>query len=376
MPKNIVICCDGTGNEVVGSATNILHIFSMLERNEGQLAYYDGGVGTLSDPAVMGRIKRKVRRRLDGAIGHSLRGNFNHAYRFLAEHYQPGDPIYLFGFSRGAYTVRALAGAIHQFGILRPELAGLSDYAWSAYSNEMKEQRVGQVFPIAKRFKKLFSVEQPPDHRPIRFLGVFDTVSSLGWITDFRSLPHTAHNPSVEHVRHAMAIDERRGLFPVNRFRVNGTPPYISCKEVWFAGVHSDVGGGYPDAEAGLAKFALQWMVREAEAHQLQINAGVRDFILGQAAPIGKIPLTPPNPMGQIHNSLHGAWNALELLPRKAWCRIRDRDAWHAPNLWRGRKYLDAKNPTACVHYSVPLRAAQIAGYASGLLGSGPSIEN
>jgi uncharacterized protein (DUF2235 family) len=367
MPKNIVICCDGTGNEVAGHPTNVLNLFRMLVRNEGQLAYYDGGVGTLSDPTSMTWLKKWIRLKLDGAIGNSLRGNFGHAYQFLATHYQPGDQIYLFGFSRGAYTVRALAGAIHRFGILRPELVGLSDFAWSSYSNEMKRQADDEVFQIAARFKGNFAVEK---QTPIRFVGVFDTVSSLGWIWDYRSLPNTARNSSVEHVRHAMAIDEHRALFPVNRFIVDPERPFKSCKEVWFAGVHSDVGGGYPDEQAGLAKLALEWMVREAEAQDLAVDADTRDYLLGRAKRHGK-QLSPPDAMGPLHDSLTGIWNLLEMCPRRAWNRERDRMAWHAPNFWR-RRSID-EGP--CVHQSVLVRAQQDGGYSPPFLKGDHDVE-
>src|SRR5262245_57442256 len=129
MPKNIVVCCDGTDNEVATDSTNVLRLFRMLERDDRQVAYYDGGVGTLVDPAALSTVRKYFSRRLDAAIGLRVRENVIAAYRFLAQTYQPGDQLYFFGFSRGAYTVRAVAGLIHMLGLVRPELEHLATLA-------------------------------------------------------------------------------------------------------------------------------------------------------------------------------------------------------------------------------------------------------
>jgi uncharacterized protein (DUF2235 family) len=344
MGKNIVICCDGTGNEIAGNPTNILRLFHALERTSGQLLYYDGGVGTLIDPMSMTRLRKWLRRNLDAAIGHSLRGNFCNAYRFLAEHYQPGDRIFLFGFSRGAYTVRALAGAIYRFGILRPELARLAEFAWTSFSDELDDLSRDERFKAAARFKKHFAIEP---HSRIHFVGVFDTVSSLGWIWDYRSLPNTDHNPAIDHVRHAMAIDECRACFGVDRFMPKDPAQHQSIKEVWFAGVHSDVGGGYPEKQSGLAKLALEWMLREAEEAGALVSAERRADVLG-----GDLDYCVPDPNAKVHQSLCGVWHLLEWLPRRAWCRERNRLAFFPPNRGHGRYY----GPPVCIHESVQLR--------------------
>src|SRR5260370_30534820 len=146
MPKNIVVCCDGTDNEVAPDSTNVLRLFRMLERARRQVAYYDGGVGTLVDPGALLVFRKYLSRRLDAAIGLRVRENVIAAYRFLARTYQPGDQIYFFGFSRGAYTVRAVSGLIHFLGLLRPELENLAVLAWALYANE------GHVSPVSRRF--------------------------------------------------------------------------------------------------------------------------------------------------------------------------------------------------------------------------------
>lgn len=335
----------------------------MLPRDERQIAYYDGGVGTLIDPTSITRWRKLLRRKLDAGIGHSLRDNFCQAYRFIASTYNSGDRIYLFGFSRGAYTARAIAGAIYRFGILRPELADLAEYAWTSYSDELRDLSENQKFEAAARFKKHFSVEAKTQ---IHFVGVFDTVSSLGWLWDYRTLPNTAHNPAIDHVRHALAIDERRTCFPANRFFPKDSAQHESLKEVWFAGVHSDVGGGYPDEEAGLAKIALQWMLREAEGLGLIVDAELRDEILGATGKYSK-----PDPSGSIHKSLTGPWHLFETLPRRAWHGPSDGMAWYAPNLWRSRN----RGTAPCVHESVLRRAERHPGYGRSILSAHGSVE-
>jgi len=179
VPQNIVICCDGTCNDATGHVTNVLRIFRCLQHGEEQVCYYDGGVGTLVDPTAISFLRKFIRRKIDMAIGYSLRDNFCKAYRFLVRHYRPGDRIFLFGFSRGAYTVRALAGAIHRQRLVREELESLAEYAWAAYSNEMSDLDPPTMFRADARFAKYFSAGEKI---PIHFLGVFDTVSSFGWI--------------------------------------------------------------------------------------------------------------------------------------------------------------------------------------------------
>ena len=279
MPKNIVICCDGTTNEIATDSTNVVRLYRMLVRDARQLAYYDAGVGTMADPAAMTRLQKWVSKNLDAAIGHTLKANFVLAYRFLARAYEAGDRIYLFGFSRGAYTVRALAGAIHFLGLLRPELEDLAQLAWTIYSDEDEDLSVTPRFRGGNRFKKSFAVQ--PDVR-VHFVGVWDTVSAFGWVSNLRTLPSTANNPSIDHIRHALAIDERRALFNANIFRPADPAQHVSIKQVWFAGTHSDIGGGFPAEEGALSRITLQWMLREAEQQGLLIDNTNRARLLQQ----------------------------------------------------------------------------------------------
>jgi uncharacterized protein (DUF2235 family) len=356
--KNIVICCDGTCKDATGDVTNVLRVFSSLQRDAEQLCYYDGGVGTLVDPTTISYFRKFVRRKIDMAIGYSLRANFCKAYRFLARHYEPGDRIYLFGFSRGAYVVRALAGAIHRQGLVRAELESMTEYAWAAYSNDMDDLDERAMFRADARFAKYFSVDY--DIR-IHFLGVFDTVSSFGWIWNYRALPNTAHNPAVTHVRHAVAIDERRTCFEANLFRPKKPDQHESFSEVWFPGVHADVGGGYPDEEAGLAKISLQWMLHEAETKGLHLEKAIASDLLGAGTRRSK-----PDHLAKLHNSLEGFWRTIEWFPRRSWTVLPGAMRWRRPNRGRERPRPDAP---PCVHQSAIERKQALPGtYNPGLL--------
>jgi uncharacterized protein (DUF2235 family) len=361
MPKNIVVCCDGTDNEVATDSTNVLRLFRMLERGPEQAAYYDAGVGTLIDPAALSSVRKYLSRRLDAAIGQRVRDNAIAAYRFLLRTYESGDRIYLFGFSRGAYTVRAVAGLVHFLGLLRPELDHLTALAWAVYADEAHGYTVSSRFAGGGRFNRCFGVAPKPE---IHFVGVWDTVSSFGWVWNFRTLPHTADNPSIAHIRHALAIDERRACFPANLFFPReGQKP--KCKQVWFAGVHADVGGGYPEAEASLAKVSLEWMLREAGELGLLISAEERAYLLGSK---GK---PPADPCGPVHESLAGLWRWLEYVPRRSWDWAMGRMRWHGPHAGRRRPI----EPGSVLHASVLERIKRI-GYSPGNLPEVYGVEN
>ncbi len=196
VPRNIVVCCDGTDNEVATDSTNVLRLFRMLERDQRQVAYYDGGVGTLIDPAAISVVRKYLSRRLDAAIGLRVRENVIAAYRFLALNYQPGDQIYLFGFSRGAYTVRVVAGMIHFLGLLRPELEHLAPLAWTIYANEALVYPVSKRFAGGNRFNRSFGVTTKP---PIHFVGAgTPSAPSAGSGTSepCRTRPSTPRSPT------------------------------------------------------------------------------------------------------------------------------------------------------------------------------------
>lgn len=132
-PRNLIVCCDGTSNEPGPDITNVLKLFRILRKSERQLVFYDPGVGTLSLPDPWSRLHQKLLELLGLATGYGLDANVVRAYRFICEHYREGDRLFLFGFSRGAYTVRVLAGLIQLIGLLRPNQLNLADFAMKAY---------------------------------------------------------------------------------------------------------------------------------------------------------------------------------------------------------------------------------------------------
>lgn len=337
MAKNLVICCDGTAGEYSDHNTNVVKIYSILERDPAtQLAFYDPGVGTFSIHPALTKIARGFLKGLGLAFGLGITQNILDAYRYLMQNYEDGDQIFLFGFSRGAYTVRAVAAMIEKCGLLYPNNDNLLSYAAKIFKREADPE-------VFRGFKKTFA--RPV---PIRFLGLWDTVSSVGWMWDPVSLPYTANNPSVEVVRHAISIDERRAFFRQNLW---GKPKAgQDVKQVWFAGVHSDVGGGYASAESGLSKIALEWMVVEAFPKGLLIDpVRTQDVVMSAAS---------PDHRGDIHNSLTLGWWPAELWPKVvySWRKKRRKIRF---NLGR-RRYVDDR---ACVHQSALDRKQDVTEY-------------
>ena len=315
MPKNIVVCCDGTGNEYGDLNSNVVHLYRALVLDDStQVAYYHPGVGTEGSPSSRNRVEALFSIVLGLGFGEGLLRYIGDAYCFLMEQYEEGDRIYLFGFSRGAYTVRALSGMIHEFGLLHRGNAGLVPYILKMFARHTR--RAHGMLPtlkIAEGFKQTYS-RSPKIH----MVGVWDTVNSVGVVWDTLKLPYTGQNASMVHGVHALSIDERRCFF---RNNVWGRPLVAEAGEeqqtihqVWFAGVHSDVGGGYPCAESGLSQITLGWMLREAVKYGLVVDAEKVSEVPGYRGPGRPVSANPGQP---IHRSLHGAWWLLELIPRR-----------------------------------------------------------
>ena len=316
MPKNIVLCCDGTANEFARDKTNVVKLFSMLEHDPTrQVTYYHPGLGTMEPAGALTTTARKLTMLLGKAIGYGLASDIRDAYVFLMNHYQDGDRVFLFGFSRGAYTVRAVAAMLHMYGLIRSGNEPLVPYAIrmlttvsSAKTNNRRAGNPDAVFQLADEFKATFC------SNPCNpwFVGVWDTVSSVGWVENPLKIPFTSSNPDIQVGRHAVSIDERRAFFRTNLWRP-ANPPIPSgpkdLKQVWFPGVHCDVGGGYPEAESGLSKIALEWMVSEAKGAGLFVHPAKEASLLGGQS--------PPNPEAPMHESLTGLWRIAEFIPKK-----------------------------------------------------------
>ncbi|MBD8526469.1 T6SS phospholipase effector Tle1-like catalytic domain-containing protein [Pseudomarimonas arenosa] len=354
MSRRLIICIDGTNNYPNSGYTNIQRLFRMLARDDTQLTYYQPGVGTIEPGTVTSRIGRKLMMAVDGASAWLMQQHVTSAYRFLMNHYREGDEICCFGFSRGAFSVRVLAGMISKVGVLHPGFDPMIRFAWDTYRTPGNRD-------VARRFRAHYGRYVSR----IGFVGLFDSVSAVGlpWVP--RYFPRTAHNPRVKTVRHALALDERRVMFVQNRWREDEAAlRSTDVQQVWFAGVHSDVGGGYAEPEAGLSLIPLAWMVREARAAGLRFRPRVSRHLLGteldsQARFVEQ--LSERHALAPAHDELEARWwwKAIEPLPIPRRRPI-DADRWET--VWiRNRGAARKPGPELKIHNSVLRR--QQAGY-------------
>jgi len=344
--RNLIVCLDGTNNEIAKPNSNVYRLYRAIEA-KNQLAFYQPGVGTLINERALYKTAKLPAWLADSAGGASLRESFVNGYGFLSTHWTPEDRIFMFGFSRGAYAVRAIAGAIKVFGLVRPEQSNLIPYIWQEYIDAAL--RVGKkpepVFEYGNRFKRDFSIRTS---LRIRFLGLWDTVSSLGKVSAFKSLPHTRENDLVEVIRHAVALDERRGLFQPNLFETDTAGSDV--QQIWFPGFHSDVGGGQPLKESGIGSVTFEWIVGEARAAGLRFN----DKLL-----VDFRKACPPDPSAPLHDSMDAMYRMLEFLPIRKFDMGVKGLAWHAPHLFRPRRIPEGD----AVHLSVGHRMKVMPSY-------------
>jgi uncharacterized protein (DUF2235 family) len=310
----LIICCDGTWQSAdQEDKTNVFKIVQALKSktaqeepqsggdrivyrddDKDQVIYYDEGVGTgLGFDRISG-----------GAFGIGLNKNIKQAYQFLIDNYQPGDEIYLFGFSRGAYTVRSLAGMIYNCGLLQKDHEGRLDEAFKLYRS-----RRGVKKPTAQasvEFRQKYTHDVSDETRTkIKLLGVFDTVGALGIpIEPLRPLfirRHAFHdarlNRCIKHAYHALAIDERRSPFVPTLWE---THEETISEQRWFAGHHADIGGGNP--QAGLSDITLGWMLSKAKAAGLKFDVSQ----LGLAY----VP-TPDQQQDIVRLSMHNSYTSI-----------------------------------------------------------------
>lgn len=328
MAKDIVILLDGTSNEISRKRSNVLRLYGCLTKSDAQVVWYDPGVGTLGDANAWSRSRTKIKELWDMATGHGLDANVKEAYRFLCETYEHGnggeeaDRIWICGFSRGAYSARVLAGFIHAFGLIDPVQFNLLDYAYRAFKG-IGSGTGSHAFAEIRLHERALQ----PSKVSIAGLGLMDTVASV--IEPGRFWPRlsshafTANNPSVRAVRHAVAIDERRCMYRARLwgrereyrkpFAAPGTGQPQDVTEMWFAGVHGDIGGGYPEAESQLGKIPLLWLIEELKALGLGFTTATVNAIVKGTKPEGKY--VSPQPLAPAHDSLTGAWWALEYFP-------------------------------------------------------------
>ena len=321
MRKRLIALCDGTWNRADQPApTNVFKLREAVDESKDaavpQHVHYEPGVGT-----------RRWERVRGGALGVGLSHNVRDCYEFLVDSYEPGDELFFFGFSRGAFTARSLAGLVRNSGILRREYKNMVKDAYRLYRSRKPEDAPSER--AAEAFRRKYS---HPDAE-IAFIGVWDTVGALGIPIDVLRPPMlsrrwTFHDTTLSrfvlNAYHAISIDERRRPFVptlwVNKVAKDGTveepPEHQTACQVWFAGVHSDVGGGYPDPS--LSEIPLLWMADCAKACGLVLKP---DHLVVSSGSVDEhkrrigIELAP-DPCGPTHDSMTFFYRLLMPLDR------------------------------------------------------------
>lgn len=264
--KRLVVCCDGTWNDTDNQSldTNVFRIAKSMHASQQtggtlQIVLYLRGVGTSG---------LKVETLIEGATGLGVDDNIRSGYMFIAQNYIPGDEIFLFGFSRGAYTARSLVGFLNACGVLKRQSLGNLPNAWAYYRSEPPHS--------PENFKIKYNSDCHIDAN-VKFLGVWDTVGSLGTPLGILAAGNQKrfafHDTSpckiIRSGCHALAIDEHRHDFVPTLW--TGVPPTdVRIEQVWFAGAHADVGGGY--VTRALADIPLVWMAEKAESDGLALD--------------------------------------------------------------------------------------------------------
>lgn len=308
MAKRLVVCCDGTWNTPDQTSPTNVTKFALAVATEGsdgkdQLVFYLRGVGTTRWERLRG-----------GAFGVGLSRNVKDAYRFLVDSYVPGDELFLFGFSRGAFTARSLAGLVRKSGILKRESADRLDEAYKLYRDRLSHPRGVE----AQLFRRTYSYETR-----IRVVGVWDTVGALGvplsglrWINAFNrrwQFHDTDLSTTVDAAFHALAVDEKRKAFAPTLWHQQADATDQRLEQVWFAGAHCDVGGGY--SQTGLSDIALLWMADRARSCGLTFQADAFPTLpLPGAA--SDTTVVQPDAFGPLHDSRVAFFRVLPPLHR------------------------------------------------------------
>ena len=280
MAKNVVILMDGTGAKLDVNLTNITRTLDLLpsEDESNQRIFYQPGVGT-------GQwATRTTRQWFNKAFGYGVKENVLQAYRFLMEAYGPQDRLFLFGFSRGGYQAELLADMLWRVGLLYSHNIHLIEPLWERYlhkAGKTDKSSEGQTHTAITRTIR------------VHFLGLYDSVETIGWLYS-RKLVKAQGLPQVCHGYHALALDEKRPSFRPSRWHMK--PEMTHLNQVWFIGCHSDIGGWFE--EMGLSDITLQWMLKKAHEHGLELDKDWQDRL-------------HPNPQGRIHESYKGAWKPL-----------------------------------------------------------------
>ena len=322
--KNIIICFDGTGNEYGKNNTNVIKTFENIIRDKNQIAFYDPGVGTFSPLGI--NLGKRVGVFLGKAFGVGLQTNIEDGYEYLMNRFEPEDRVFMFGFSRGAFTVRSLAGMLHRFGVLQKGSKNLIPYVSKMYNKRQ--------FDISLGFKETFCHPCKP-----HFIGVWDTVASLGYLYRKEKFFDQTLNPDIKYACHAISIDEKRKKFPVSLWDESKASKGQIIEQVWFPGVHSDVGGWYQDC--GLSDIAFAWMMDKACERGIRLKESWKETL-------------KQNSQGLLHESRVGWWRIWRKVDRKippdakihksVKDRMRNDQSYHPTNIGRKSNFVSNKS--------------------------------
>jgi hypothetical protein len=366
--RRLVVCCDGTWNtpDRRGHTTNVVRLVRSIRSysSDGvsQIVYYHPGVGT-------GNV---VDRWIGGGTGIGLSENVRSAYAFFVDNYRDGDEVFLFGFSRGAYTARSVAGLLAHVGLLRKHHMENFDKVWDYYRQPQQRRDEEEA-----QFLANFPDRVQRDQLVIRCIGVWDTVGALGIPgSHFCQASYRFHDtnlgPGVEYAFQALAIDEQRGPYRPAIWHPNDKPRVAQVVEqVWFPGAHSNIGGGYP--EHGLSDAALFWMAAKI-APLLELD---QDYLCAQAE------RRRPYATGQLVNTLTLSWKLTtgrfvrpicqtdpgsEYIHESTWIRTSGRNGEPSPAPYRDaafRAFLEEKTS----------RMMPLSGFEKNILARIPDVE-
>jgi uncharacterized protein (DUF2235 family) len=314
--RQLVVFCDGTNNHLTGGSrdTNVVKLCELLAaaQDGSQQVFYDPGVGNPGElpGATLVDAWNRFSERLAGlAFGRGVYENIAETYLFLMRHYRSGDELFIFGFSRGAFTARSVAGLVNQFGILPAHLESMVPTLIHVYFSDRRLAPQASR-AITDQTTRLF---MPPGSRnvEIQFVGVWDTVASVGmwpFSAQFTALP-TVDGKRFRNVRQALALDEHRAQFRPRPYAnanghystINGHP--ATLEQRWFSGAHGDIGGGYAPDQCGIANRTFAWLVSEAVGCGMRL---VRDGapLAAEDAVLAALAHTGPQPRPVVHSEL------------------------------------------------------------------------
>jgi uncharacterized protein (DUF2235 family) len=315
--RQLVVCCDGTSNNVTGrqrdtNVVKMLDFFAGDPLGPGQVVYYDPGVGNggMLPGVTYGEKFQMLKDRVAGlALGGGIYENISEGYQFVMREWKPGDQLFFFGFSRGAFTARGIAGLVRKFGILPPHMTALVPTLLHVYFSRRSNPEAREASDAVTNQARSTFAQPESLTMKIHFVGTWDTVASVGipfFRKRFSADPSIATKP-LRHIRQALALDEHRALFEPRIYAdPNGVvDPDQTMKQFWFRGAHCDTGGGYHDSECIVSNEALSWLLDEARECDLRLYERgelVGDFTTIQKNVAARCKVAPAPPV--VHSQI------------------------------------------------------------------------